>query len=143
MGLQAYLTLAALVFGIGLFGVVTRRNTIGILLGIELMMNAVNINLVAFARFSGSDVGMIFTVFAICITVAEAAMVAVPWRHRRVPDVDLRAARRKTYLLGTQVRRSALPPSARREGTGVGSAWNPRVRAGALRRGAQHRDRTG
>jgi len=62
------------VFGIGLFGVITRRNTIGILLGIELMMNAVNINLVAFSRFSGNDVGMVFTVFAICITVAEAAM---------------------------------------------------------------------
>jgi NADH-quinone oxidoreductase subunit K len=74
MGLQAYLILAAVVFGIGMFGVVTRRNTIGILLGIELMLNAVNINLVAFARFSGSDVGMVFTVFAICITVAEAAM---------------------------------------------------------------------
>ena len=53
MGLQAYLMLAAVVFCIGLFGVITRRNTIGILLGIELMLNAVNINLVAFARFSG------------------------------------------------------------------------------------------
>ena len=53
MGLQAYLTLAAVLFATGLFGVVTRRNTIGILLGIELMLNAVNINLVAFARFRG------------------------------------------------------------------------------------------
>ena len=49
MGLQPYLILSAVVFCIGLFGVTTRRNTIGILLGIELMMNAVNINLVAFA----------------------------------------------------------------------------------------------
>jgi NADH-quinone oxidoreductase subunit K len=64
MGLQAYLTLAAVVFGIGLFGVATRRNTIGILLGIELMLNAVNINLVAFARFGGSEIGMVFAVFA-------------------------------------------------------------------------------
>ena len=48
MGLQAYLTLAAIVFCIGFFGVITRRNTIGILLGIELMLNSVNINLVAF-----------------------------------------------------------------------------------------------
>ena len=55
MGLQAYLILAAAVFCIGLFGVITRRNTIGILLGIELMLNAVNINLVAFSRFSGND----------------------------------------------------------------------------------------
>jgi NADH-quinone oxidoreductase subunit K len=74
MGLQAYLTLAAVVFAIGLFGVVTRRNTIGILLGIELMLNAVNINLVAFARFGADATGMVFTVFTICITVAEAAM---------------------------------------------------------------------
>ena len=57
MGLQAYLILAAVVFCIGLFGVVTRRNTIGILLGIELMLNAVNINLVAFSRFSGDVTG--------------------------------------------------------------------------------------
>ena len=61
MGLQAYLMLAAAVFCIGLFGVVTRRNTIGILLGIELMLNAVNINLVAFSRFSGDVTGMVFT----------------------------------------------------------------------------------
>ncbi len=58
MGLGAYLTLAAVLFAIGLFGVITRRNTIGILLGIELMLNAVNINLVAFARFNADVVGM-------------------------------------------------------------------------------------
>src|SRR6266852_5118463 len=74
MGLGAYLTLAAALFAIGLFGVITRRNTIGILLGIELMLNAVNINLVAFARFNADVVGMIFTLFTICITVAEVAL---------------------------------------------------------------------
>ena len=74
VGLQHYLILAAVIFSIGLFGVMTRRNTIGILLGIELMMNAVNINFVAFARYSGQMVGMLFTVFTICITVAEAAL---------------------------------------------------------------------
>ncbi|MBI2017133.1 MAG: NADH-quinone oxidoreductase subunit NuoK, partial [Candidatus Rokubacteria bacterium] len=58
MGLHAWLTLAALVFAIGLFGVLTRRNAVGILLGIELMLNAVNINLVAFARFNGDLAGM-------------------------------------------------------------------------------------
>ena len=72
MTLQAYLTLAAMLFCIGLFGVMTRRNTIGILLGIELMLNAVNINLVAFSRFRGVDTGMVFTLFAICITVADS-----------------------------------------------------------------------
>src|SRR5260370_38457365 len=74
MGLGAYLTLAAALFAIGLFGVITRRNTIGILLGIELMLNAVNINLVAFARFNADVVGMIFTTFTIPITVAEVAL---------------------------------------------------------------------
>ena len=92
MGLQAYLVLAALLFSIGLFGVVTRRNTIGILLGIELMLNAVNINLVAFARFNGDPAGMIFTVFTICITVAEVALglalVILIFRIRRTVIAD-------------------------------------------------------
>ena len=92
MGLQAYLTLAAVVFCIGLFGVITRRNTIGILLGIELMLNSVNINLVAFSRFSGDVTGMIFTVFTICITVAEAALglaiVILLFRIRRTVMAD-------------------------------------------------------
>lgn len=92
MGLQAYLTLAAIVFCIGLFGVITRRNTIGILLGIELMLNSVNINLVAFSRFSGDVTGMIFTVFTICITVAEAALglaiVILLFRVRRTVTAD-------------------------------------------------------
>lgn len=92
MGLQAYLTLAAVIFCIGLFGVVTRRNTIGILLGIELMLNAVNINLVAFARFHADATGMIFTVFTICITVSEAALglaiVILLFRIRRTVMAD-------------------------------------------------------
>jgi NADH-quinone oxidoreductase subunit K len=92
MGLGAYLTLAALLFAIGLFGVVTRRNTIGILLGIELMLNAVNINLVAFARFNADVVGMIFTVFTIAITVAEVALglaiVILIFRIRRTAIAD-------------------------------------------------------
>ena len=92
MGLQAYLTLAAVVFCLGLFGAVTRRNTIGILLGIELMLNAVNINFVAFSRFRGDDVGMIFTLFAICITVAEVALglaiVILLFRLRRTASAD-------------------------------------------------------
>jgi len=92
VGLQAYLTLAAVLFTIGLFGVVTRRNTIGILLGIELMLNAVNINLVAFARFQGNIAGMVFTIFTICITVAEVALglaiVILIFRVRRTVIAD-------------------------------------------------------
>lgn len=90
--LQAYLGLAAVLFAIGLFGVVTRRNTIGILLGIELMLNAVNINLVSFARWHGDPVGMVFTVFTIAITVAEVAvglaLVIVIFRIRGTAIAD-------------------------------------------------------
>jgi NADH-quinone oxidoreductase subunit K len=92
MPLGAYLTLAALVFAIGLFGVLTRRNAVGILLGIELMLNAVNINLVAFARFHGHLAGIVFTLFTISITVAEVAVglaiVIVIFRVRRTVEAD-------------------------------------------------------
>jgi NADH-quinone oxidoreductase subunit K len=92
MPLQAYLTLAAIVFCLGLFGTVTRRNTVGILLGIELMLNAVNINFVAFSRFHGDAVGMVFTLFAICITVAEVALglaiVILLFRTRKTAGAD-------------------------------------------------------
>ena len=92
MQLQAYLVVAAVVFCIGLFGTMTRRNTIGILLGVELMLNAVNINFVAFSRFRGIDTGMIFTLFAICITVVEVALglaiVILLFRTRRTAAAD-------------------------------------------------------
>ena len=92
MPLSAYLVLAALVFVIGLFGVLTRRNAVGILLGIELMLNAVNINLVAFSRFRADVAGVIFTLFTIAITVAEVAVglaiVIVIFRVRRTIEAD-------------------------------------------------------
>ena len=92
MPLGAYLTLAALMFAIGLFGVLTRRNAVGILLGIELMLNAVNINLVAFARFRADLAGLIFTLFTIAITVAEVAVglaiVIAIFRVRRTVEAD-------------------------------------------------------
>jgi NADH-quinone oxidoreductase subunit K len=92
MPLGAYLTLAAAVFAIGLFGVLTRRNAVGILLGIELMLNAVNINLVAFARFHADLGGVIFALFTIAITVAEVAVglaiVIAIFRVRRTVEAD-------------------------------------------------------
>jgi NADH-quinone oxidoreductase subunit K len=90
--ITAYLTLAALVFVIGLYGVLTRRNAVGILLGIELMLNAVNINLAAFARFHADPTGLVFALFTIAITVAEVglglAIVIVIFRVRRTIDAD-------------------------------------------------------
>jgi NADH-quinone oxidoreductase subunit K len=92
MPLSAYLALAALVFAVGLFGVLTRRNAIGILLGVELMLNAVNINLVAFGRFRGDLTGAVFALFTIAITVAEVAVglaiVIMIFRVHRTVEAD-------------------------------------------------------
>ena len=74
--LSWYLILAAALFSIGLFGVLARRNAVAILLGIELMLNAVNINLVAFWRY-GDIFQMAGQVFAIIVFAVAAAEVAV------------------------------------------------------------------
>lgn len=74
--LSWYLMLAAGLFSIGLFGVLVRRNAIAILLGIELMLNAVNVNLAAFWRY-GDVTSMAGQVFAIIVFAVAAAEVAV------------------------------------------------------------------
>ncbi len=92
MPLQPFLLLSTALFCAGVFGVLTRRNAIGVLLGVELMMNAANINLVAFSRFHGSHVGQVFAVFAIALTVAEVvvglALVILLYRSRKDVAVD-------------------------------------------------------
>ena len=89
--IQFCLLLAALLFAIGVFGLRTRRNAIGILLSVELMANAVNINLVAFSRLHGGATGQVFALFAIALTVAEVAvglaLVILMARQRRTIDV--------------------------------------------------------
>jgi len=74
--LSWYLILAAALFSIGLFGVLVRRNAVAILLGVELMLNAVNINLVAFWRY-GDLASMAGQVFAIIVFAVAAAEVSV------------------------------------------------------------------
>ena len=74
--LSWYLILAAALFCVGLFGVIARKNVIGILMGIELMLNAVNINLIAFWRYITTST-MNGLVFAIIVIAAAAAEVAV------------------------------------------------------------------
>ena len=69
-----YLFLSLALFSIGIVGVVTRRNVIIILMSIELILNAVNINLVAFSRLVGSVEGQIFAIFIITDAAAEAAV---------------------------------------------------------------------
>lgn len=73
-----FLTLSAVLFSLGLFAVITRRNTISILMGIELMLNAANINLLAFWRYLYAPQGdMDGLIFALIVFVAAAAEVAV------------------------------------------------------------------
>lgn len=74
--LSHYLIFAALLFSIGLYGVITRRNVIGILLSIELMINAGNINLIAFSRYLAPDpiTGPVFSLFVILLAACAAAI---------------------------------------------------------------------
>jgi NADH-quinone oxidoreductase subunit K len=88
-----YLYLSATLFMIGAVGVLTRRNLFVILFSIELMMNAVNINLVGFSRFHENLVGQNFVLFTIAVAAAEAAVglaIAVAlFRNRQTLMVDL------------------------------------------------------
>jgi NADH-quinone oxidoreductase subunit K len=94
VGLTHYLTLSTILFCIGIFGVLTRRNAIGILMSIELMFNAVNINFVAFSKFitPGEFTGQIFAIFVITIAAAEAtvglAIVLLIYRNFKGISVD-------------------------------------------------------
>jgi len=73
--LQHYLVLAAIIFSLGILCMVTKRNAIGILIGVELVLNAANINLVAFSRYqTGAADGHMFAVFVILLAAAEAAI---------------------------------------------------------------------
>ena len=93
--LARYLVLAALLFGIGLAGVLTRRNAIVVLIGIELMLNAANLNFIAFWRYGPHPealTGVMFVLFAIAIAAAEAAvglaLVIAVYRHYRTTNLD-------------------------------------------------------
>jgi len=96
--LSWFLVLAAALFSIGLYGVLSRRNAIGILMGIELMLNAVNINLVAFWRYIDpiKMTGQIFALFVFTVAAAEVAvglaLVIATYRNRDtvvVEEIDL------------------------------------------------------
>jgi NADH-quinone oxidoreductase subunit K len=75
IGLNHYLILAAAIFSLGVVTMCIKRNAIGILIGVELVLNAANINLVAFSRFqTGGLGGQVFAVFVILLAAAEAAV---------------------------------------------------------------------
>jgi NADH:ubiquinone oxidoreductase subunit K len=92
MPISFFLVLSALLFSIGVYGVLARANAVLILLSIELMLNAVNINLVAFSAVMGSAVGQVFALFVIAIAAAEVgiglAIVILIFRNRQTVDVE-------------------------------------------------------
>ena len=94
-GLRHFLVLGSILFALGMYGVLSRRNAIGILLSIELMLNGVNLLMVAFARYitSSQDLaGQVFAIFIITQAAAEAAIglaiIIAVYRQRRTIQVD-------------------------------------------------------
>ena len=92
MYLNQFLMLAAIIFCIGVYGVLSRRNGIMVLMSVELILNAVNINLVAFAAFRHDITGQVFALFVIAIAAAEVgvglALVMMLYRNSRSIDID-------------------------------------------------------
>ena len=73
--LSNYLFVSVILFSLGLFGVITRRNGVAVLMGVELILNAANLNFLAFARFGGMNMaGHIYALFVIVLAAAEAAV---------------------------------------------------------------------
>ena len=92
MTLNYYLVLSAFLFCTGIYGVLARRNGVLVLMSVELMLNAVNINLVAFSAFNKNVSGQVFALFVITIAAAEVgvglAIVLLIYRNLRSPDLD-------------------------------------------------------
>lgn len=92
--LQHYLVLAAVLFCIGLYGAITKKNAISVFMGIELMLNSVNINLVAFNHFIKPDIlaGHTFAIFVIAVAACEVAVglaiILLLYRHSKSSTVD-------------------------------------------------------
>jgi NADH:ubiquinone oxidoreductase subunit K len=98
--LAGCLLVSSMLFAVGLAGALTRRNTILVLVGIELMLNAANLNFVAFWRFghhAGASTGMIFGLFSIAVAAAEAAvglaLILAVYRHTKTTDLSLLTGR--------------------------------------------------
>ena len=92
MPIAAPLLLAAFMFSVGVYGILARRNGIMLLMSVELMMNAANINLVVFSQFLGDPVGNIVALFVIAVAAAEVgigiAIVMLLYRQRSTVSVD-------------------------------------------------------
>ena len=92
MPVHYFLVLSALLFSIGIYGVLARQNAVLVLLSIELMLNAVNINLLAFSAILQEATGHVFALFVIAVAAAEVgiglAIVILIFRNRSTVDVD-------------------------------------------------------
>ena len=90
--LNQFLLLAAVLFSIGVYGVIARKNTVMVLMSIELILNAVNINLLTFGALQGNITGAVFALFIIAVAAAEVgvglAMVLIIYRNRASVDLD-------------------------------------------------------
>jgi NADH-quinone oxidoreductase subunit K len=92
VGLEHYLAVSGLLFAIGFFGVLLRRNTLVVYMGLELMLNASTLALVAFSRFNGTMDGNVFVFFIITVAAAEVAVglaiIVALFRRRQTVQVD-------------------------------------------------------
>ncbi|HRW39816.1 MAG: NADH-quinone oxidoreductase subunit NuoK [Acidimicrobiales bacterium] len=92
MYLNQFLMLAAVLFSVGVYGVIARKNGVMVLMSIELILNAVNINLVAFAAMNGALAGQVFALFVIAVAAAEVgvglAIVLAIFRNYKTVDID-------------------------------------------------------
>ena len=90
--LNQFLLLGAVLFCIGVYGALARRNGVAVLMSIELILNAVNINLVAFGAFHNTVTGQVFALFVIAVAAAEVgvglAIVLLMYRNRKSVDLD-------------------------------------------------------
>ena len=92
IGVEHYLTVSIILFCLGLLGVIVRRNLLVIYMGLELMLNAANLALVAFSRFNNSLDGQVFVFFIITVAAAEVAvglaLIVALYRKRRTAHVE-------------------------------------------------------
>ena len=92
IGLSHYLVISAALFSLGIMGVLTRKNAVNVLMGIELILNSANINLVAFSKYSAGNMsGQIFAIFIIVVAAAETAvaLAIVLSMYRIIKTVNL------------------------------------------------------
>lgn len=96
IGLTEYLVISALLFSLGLYGIITRKNAILVLMGLELVLNSANINFIAFSKYGGMNIdGHVAAIFVIILAAAEAAVALAiilniyqNFKHVNVDEVD-------------------------------------------------------